>query len=313
MQTTGEPPSRATAPDEDRTKRVPAWSAARTTLLYVAVGLCWIVMSTTLVFTDAGMLGLSPRTAELIKGLAFVAVTGAALWVVTHRFERSLRAGEAARRETLQRRLDVTDAEQARLARDVHDSAIQLLAAASLRLEAATASDDWDNVATARELLGDGIGALRRIILELEPPDLTAGDLEPIIEAYATHLLGREGVDVRVEIDLPPRLDHDVLTAIYRILVEALSNAARHADPDHVSVRLAATGDTIIGQVVDDGGGIPADAPSGPGHLGLESMQERTERLGGRLELHPRDASGGTSITFRRPLERRADAAGDRA
>lgn len=296
-------PPGGTATEPGRTQQAPSWSAARTTLSYVGVGLVWIIVSTTLVFTGEGLFGLSPRTAELAKGLLFVAVTGGALWIVTHRFERSLRAAETARRRLLQRRVQITDAAQARLARDVHDSAIQLLAAASLRLDAATASDDWANVGTAQELLADGIDALRRIVLELEPPDLSPADLRPIIEAYTAHLLGPDDVDFHIETDLPPRLDEQVLTGIYRIIVEAVSNAARHADPSHVSIEVAATGDTIIGHVVDDGGGIPPDAPSGPGHLGLDSMQERAERLGGQIQLRTWNGSGGTAVSFQLPLD----------
>lgn len=277
------------------------WSATRTTLVYLGVGLVWIILSTLLVFTGDGLFGLPPRVAELVKGFAFIAVSGAALWVVTHRFERSLRAAEDERRALLQRRLEVTDAAQARLARDVHDSAIQLLAAASLRLEAAAASQDWASVEKAHQLLGDGIGALRRIVLELEPPELTPADLRPIIEAYAVHRLDPDH-DLEIEIDLPQELDQGVLTAVYRILVEAVSNAARHAQANRVTIRVATTGDMIVGHVLDDGRGIPGDAPTGPGHLGLHSMQERTERLGGRLRLRARDESGGTAVSFQLPI-----------
>lgn len=293
-----------------RGEPVPAWSAARTTIVYVGVGLAWIILSTILVFTRGGLFGLSPQESELVKGFVFVAVSGGALWVVTHKFEHSLRAAEADRRKLLQRRLEVTDAEQARLARDVHDSAIQLLAAASLRLDAARTSDDWSNVQKGSELLAEGVRALRRIVLELEPPDLTPTDLRPVIEAYATHLLGPRGIAFDIETDLPPRVDQPVLTAIYRIVVEAVSNAARHAEPSHVSIQVATTGDTITGHVVDDGRGIRHDAPTGPGHLGLHSMQERTARLGGRLRLERRDEDGGTAIRFQLPLEMRPAAEG---
>lgn len=278
--------------------RVSGWSAGRTTAVYVAAALAWILVSTPLAFLTDDIGVLSPLAVEFGKGVLFVLVTGAALWAVTRRFERSLRAVEQERRELLQRNLEVAEAERDRLGRDLHDEAIQLLAAAAFRLEAAAEAAAGVDLEPARNLLRDGIGSLRRVVLELESPDMTVRSLEEYVAAYAERMLGPAEMEFDLTVDLPQTVEPEVLTATYRIVVEALSNVARHARAQHARVDITAREGVLSGRVTDDGRGIPGGHAPGPDHLGLRSMRERAERFGGRVTVGPAGGDGGTVVDF---------------
>ncbi len=86
----------------------------------------------------------------------------------------------------------------------------------------------------------------------------------------------------------------------YRIVLEALSNAAKHAGAAHVQYQGRLGRSALTGSVVDDGVGIPDDAATGPGHLGLRAMQDRADVLGGQVLVAAAD--GGTTVMFELPL-----------
>ena len=89
-----------------------------------------------------------------------------------------------------------------------------------------------------------------------------------------------------------------VEAAAYRIAVEAVTNAARHADADACSVRLDAEDGWLEVRVVDDGRGLPADVQAG---VGISAMRERAAELGGSLRIESR-AGGGTIVVASLPL-----------
>jgi signal transduction histidine kinase len=87
---------------------------------------------------------------------------------------------------------------------------------------------------------------------------------------------------------------------LYRIAQEALHNTIKHAQASRVALNLDCDADAIRMEIRDDGKGFQADA-SYPGHLGLRSMRERAERLGGELNVESSPDSG-THIRVRIPL-----------
>ena len=100
-----------------------------------------------------------------------------------------------------------------------------------------------------------------------------------------------------------PDLPAAVEVAAYRIAVEAMTNAARHAGAHECRVALAMTDDappSLSVEISDDGAGLPLEIKPG---IGLASMRERAAEVGGSIDFHRRDG-GGTTVTARLPLTR---------
>ena len=200
--------------------------------------------------------------------------------------------------------------ERRRLRRDLHDGLGPSLAAIGLRAEASAASLD-DDPERARVLLDElgtdvrsALADIRRLVDGLRPPALDELGLLGAIEQQARRLEtgganGATAIDVRSEPMPLPDLPAAVEVAAYRIAVEALTNAVRHADASACRVELAADGgSTLRVQVVDDGQGLPVEVVPG---MGLESIRARAEELGGSLELD-RVTGGGTRVVALLPI-----------
>ncbi|GAA2614392.1 hypothetical protein GCM10010399_51540 [Dactylosporangium fulvum] len=186
--------------------------------------------------------------------------------------------------------------ERERLARDLHDSVVQTLYGISLG--AGTAAELLHgNPAQARESLAwiqetaaAGLSDLRGIILRLRPEMLVGSGLATALKGLFETLHaapGRDGAqtaDWGLQLDADPVVSPEVEEALYRIALEALANAARHAAAAHVTLRLSGEDTQVVLEVVDDGVGFSADGPR-PGRLGVRSMRERAALVGGRLEI----------------------------
>lgn len=220
-----------------------------------------------------------------------------------------LRADLARSRERL---VVAREEERRRLRRDLHDGLGPSLAAIGMRAEAAAAVLDDDLEAGRRQLeaLGEEIRTaladVRRLVDGLRPPALDELGLMGAIDQQAARLDGgadreRGTTAIRVECApaLLPSLPAAVEVAAYRIAVEAMTNAVRHAGARLCRVRLEAAAQLTI-EVTDDGGGLPA--PERPG-TGLESMRERAAELGGEVTIERRP-EGGTRVIARLPLQR---------
>jgi signal transduction histidine kinase len=143
------------------------------------------------------------------------------------------------------------------------------------------------------------VSDVRRIVEGLRPPSLDelglAGALEQLVDRLTagTDLL----VDVEVAEALQPAAAVEV--AAYRIAQEALTNVVRHSGAHRACVRLRADGGELALEVTDDGTGTPAPRDGG---VGLASMRERAEELGGRVEVTGRPGAG-TRVTARLPSD----------
>jgi len=199
--------------------------------------------------------------------------------------------------------------ERRRLRRDLHDGLGPSLAAIGLRAEASAELLESDPAAAKRLL--DELGAdvqttladIRRLVDGLRPPALDELGLLGAIEQQAARLDGSTGSGpapaIRV-VGSPvplPALPAAVEVAAYRIAVEALTNAVRHADARICRVRLTA-GEQLIVDVVDDGHGLPTGIMPG---TGLESMEARAVELGGSLRIERR-RGGGTRLVASLPI-----------
>ena len=153
-----------------------------------------------------------------------------------------------------------------------------------------------EQVARLQTLAQEALEELRSLVFELRPPDLErdglCGALRKHVEVLARLLQREIELDVEDELPADPARDGEVL----RIAQEALQNALRHAQAEHVVVRLAGENGGLVLEVADDGVGFDLDAPGlRSRRLGLTSMEERAQRLGGRLRI--RSAPGvGTTV-----------------
>lgn len=208
---------------------------------------------------------------------------------------------EEERANLQERTLLIAEEERQRLAEDLHDEAIQLLAAADIRTQRLASSHPDVDLENVQRLIREGVGTLRRHILELRSPDVTASSFEALVRAYVDRLLPEDGPDVNLSVDLPDDLDGPAVAGAYRIVLEAVSNTVKHARADLVTVDVHVDGGHIVGEVVDDGIGLPAAVETGPGHLGLRAMRDRADVLGGEVSVRP--GTVGTEVRFSLPLD----------
>jgi signal transduction histidine kinase len=206
-----------------------------------------------------------------------------------------------------QRLVAAREEERRRLRRDLHDGLGPSLASLAMRLEAASDLID-DDPAQASNLVSrlsdqarEGIGEVRRLVDGLRPPALDQlGLVSALRHRAAEHGSAGAGVPWSVEADddIEP-LPAAVEVAAYRIVVEAVTNVQRHSGADRCVVRLAREGGDLCIEVCDTGSGLAPDRRPG---VGLSSMRERAEELGGSFEAGDRPG-GGTVVQARLPLD----------
>jgi signal transduction histidine kinase len=209
----------------------------------------------------------------------------------------------AALRRSRQRLVTAREEERLRMRRDLHDGLGPTLAALPLRIDTARTLMRQDQAAADQALVELKLQAqaavqdIRQLVYALRPPALDQYGLVPALRELAAKAPA-SGVQISVETpaDLPA-LPAAVEVAIYRIVQEALTNVARHARAQVCIVRLALDGDIRL-EIADDGAGLPPALRSG---VGLQSMRERAEELGGEclVESLP---SGGTRVRVRLPI-----------
>jgi two-component system, NarL family, sensor histidine kinase UhpB len=220
-------------------------------------------------------------------------------------FKRLLDGIEAERRRAGQLVLRAQEDERRRLARDLHDEVNQALTAILLRLQALSEDAPSEQSAQVKELkllVNRAMDELTGLARQLRPSALDDHGLVAAIEAQLSSFADRSGVEVSFSTDADVvDLDEDVQTAVYRIVQEALTNVARHADATHVAVALHENGIGKTLTVSDDGEGFDPD-PSGAAvrrgrGLGLRGMAERARLAGGELDVRSA-RGGGTTVTL---------------
>jgi signal transduction histidine kinase len=195
-------------------------------------------------------------------------------------------------------------AERNRLALELHDAVSQKLFGLVLNAEAAGTLLESDpdaaraQVGKLQTLAKEALDELRSLMFELRPPDLERDGLDGTLRKHVDVL--RHLQDAEIELDLAivqaeppadPARDREVL----RIAQEALQNALRHAGAKRIAVRLRGNEAGLVLEVADDGAGFDPDAPGlRSRRLGLTSMEERAERLGGWLEIRSAPGAGTT-------------------
>ncbi len=229
------------------------------------------------------------------------------------RTQQALAESERHRQSVVASMLRSQDSERARIAVELHDDTIQVLAACMLTLDQLTNAlqrGDTDaagrSAAAARANLGEATERTRRLTFEMRPQVLQARGLAAAITDSANRAAAEGGFDVVVDARLE-RYQEMTETLAYQTIRELLANVRRHAQARLVQVSAIDRGDEVHGHVIDDGCGFDlptALAPGRPGmHFGLEAAAERVRLSGGRFEID--SAPGrGTSVHFTIPAAR---------
>jgi signal transduction histidine kinase len=192
--------------------------------------------------------------------------------------------------------------ERERLARELHDSVTQSLYSLTLLAEASQrvlSSGDPERAEEYTGRLGEiaqqALKEMRLLVYQLRPLVLKREGLVGALQQRLDAVEKRAGVDARLLVEGPLELPAAVEEGLYRIAQEALNNALKHAAPRTVTLWIDVTERGVGLEVEDDGAGFDPGAVEGSGGMGLTSMRERAERLGGSLSV--RSAPGqGTKV-----------------
>jgi PAS domain S-box-containing protein len=216
------------------------------------------------------------------------------------------RKAEEALRTFPRQLIEAQESERRRMARELHDEIGQLLTGVSLMVTASQklpADQGGARLAKAQSVLDELIGRVRNLALDLRPAMLDDFGLVPallwLIERYV------EQTGVRVDFKQlgleGRRFDPAIETAAYRIVQEALTNVARHAEVREATVRVWARSHVLEVEVEDQGKGFdPASTPSS-GSVGLAGMRERAIIVNGSLTIET-SAGAGTRVAAELPL-----------
>lgn len=207
----------------------------------------------------------------------------------------------------------IQDAERRRIARDLHDSAGQYLAAIQMDLQSllqdVSKIDERiaKHVISASESTNRCAQEIRTISYLLHPPLLDEAGLSSALAWYLDGFAGRSGILVEAVIpDNLPRFPGDIETALFRVVQQGLVNIHRHSHSPIARVAISVDGKQIALEVGDEGVGIPPEILSGfleGAHLtgvGLAGMRERITSMGGKFDLQ--SGKGGTRILVSLPL-----------
>jgi len=208
--------------------------------------------------------------------------------------------------------LHLQDQERRRIARELHDSAGQILAALGMNLSL-VGSENGNIAPRAAKAIQESVGLVQELSRELRtishllhPPLLDEVGLASGLRSYLEGFTERS--KIRVDLELPEdlgRLQQDLETAIFRIVQECLTNIHRHSESPVARIRISRSDSQVSLEVEDRGKGIPSekrgalDSGGTPG-VGIRGMRERLRQLGGTLEIN--SSGRGTVVVARLPV-----------
>jgi two-component system, NarL family, sensor kinase len=249
----------------------------------------------------------------LAKACAVEGVGGSRAVIAHEEITRSKQAQQELRAMS-EMLLHVEEVERGRIARELHDSMGQKLAALGLlvgRINEAwsveTHQSTSDLLTEAHHLTEECTQELQTISHLLHPPLLEELGLDAALDTYIAGFIRRSGIQVKL--NLPPalgRLPPETELVIFRVVQESLSNVHRHSGSRVAEVHLCRAGERLVLEVLDQGGGIPSKrlgaiwTQPGVHGLGVAGMQQRLRHLGGELKLET--TAQGTTVRALIPL-----------
>jgi signal transduction histidine kinase len=215
-------------------------------------------------------------------------------------------------RHAAQRTTDLNEQALRRIGADLHDGPCQALALALLRIETLrervaegdrSVGNDFHVIAAA---VRDGLAEVRAISAGLRLPELAPLTVAEVAERALREHERRSGQAVQRHLDAPEQAPLAIKIALFRALQEALSNATRHGGGTGIVTRLWTQGDELWLAVSDHGRGFVPEQAELKGRLGLASMRERAELLGGSMWIETR-LGHGTTVRLSWPLQEADD------
>jgi PAS domain S-box-containing protein len=205
------------------------------------------------------------------------------------------------------RLLRVQDEERRRIARDLHDSTAQALAALCMNLSALAREHPPLSAERRQQVLADSVSLAEQATSELRttsyllhPPLLDERGLPAALAWLVSGFSERSGIKVSLEISAElERMPVEVETALFRVVQESLHNVHRHSGSATVEIRLYRHEKELVLEVRDHGGGLPADTGDVFG-VGIAGMRERLLQLGGTLVIESNQP--GAAVIARLPI-----------
>jgi signal transduction histidine kinase len=228
--------------------------------------------------------------------------------------EEALRESEKQLRHLSSQLLTAQETERKRISRELHDELGQALAVLKLKvsfIEGGLLQDQTairEECKDALQYMDQVIENVRRLSRDLSPSILEDLGLRAALGWLINNIIKNNNAKVTFEMeDIDHLLSQNAQIIIYRILQEALTNVAKHAEAKNISVVIKKAKDRVSFRVEDDGKGfdvvkVARREPMEKG-LGLATMEERARMLGGALDLWSQEGKG-TRLTFDIPMEK---------
>jgi signal transduction histidine kinase len=248
-------------------------------------------------------LGLALATATLYGSRGLIAITVVLVAIIAFNYmvtqmirarQRGQRISDlaASRHRLVVEALDAEDRERRRLSERLHDEAIQALLTAKQELAEAKQGDPH-GVPRAQAALDSVLNQLRGAVFDLDPRVLEHGGIEPALRAVAEQQgrIGRFRANVAIDEDATGRCDR----LVFAVSRELLTNIAKHASARFAQVRIFRDGPTVVITVSDDGRGFESGSrfeAVREGHIGIASIAERIEAIGGCFDLRTSPGHG---------------------
>ena len=241
----------------------------------------------------------------LVGGALLATATTVLVLRLEREVEERLKETSAARSDLQalsDRLLRAQEDERKTLARELHDEIGQTLSAIMMEASGASAAARSDEVKgrlmSINVMAEKTLNIVRDLALLLRPSMLDDFGLVPALNWHAREMSKRTGMNVRIATDISDDFPDEHRTCVYRIVQEAINNAARHAKARNVQVLVKKEGARIVFSVKDDGSGFDKSSVRG---LGLLGMEERVRRLGGILRIDS-VMGRGTTVSAELPL-----------
>jgi signal transduction histidine kinase len=261
-----------------------------------------IVSLPLLAYANARLLGWQEPRFDLTEWPLMFVIAVLVAWMADRRDATAQRYASLFRQAS-ERLLTVEEDERRRIALELHDGVGQVLTALTLTLDSVDGGQgpaSMQRVGTARGLADSALAEVRHLSHQMRPARIEERGLVAAIRDLAS----QAGFPVRVYLDSgitsDTRLDPTVTVGAYRIVQEALANAARHSGAPAADVTIGMDASRLWLVVADEGCGFDPALPRNPG-IGVAGMYERAELLGGRLGIQS-SPGAGTRVLLDLPI-----------
>jgi signal transduction histidine kinase len=218
-----------------------------------------------------------------------------------------LRQQQAALLKATEQVFNEREDERKRIAGEIHDGSLQMLAAASYNvgnagafLDAGRPEEAAQLIEGSRKAIEQSMAALRNSLVDLRRSSVEAGGLLETIRVFVDQVSMLWGTEVQFDGEIKHEPPVPIALAGFQILQEGLTNALKHANSSAISVRVADIDNMVHIIVEDDGPGFDSEAEVSADHVGMKLMKERAALVGGSIEFHS-VPKGGTRLEAKLP------------